>query len=188
MHREGPAYRDPGSLIFTGRADLLYNRSTSMRKDSLGGFLEGFIKDGLSVRVQEPRDPDSRQFLVSRGYKFYPYMTNEDVLRGSLAEVIVEHEFQLCYYNACSRTIRRRMAGGMSSRFALGLTANTPIILPREAKSSLSFVLDKAIGAEVNEPRDIGTPDERLFESWKSNHFQWSAEGQRSELWKIATP
>lgn len=188
MHRDTRLGTGSPSVIFTGRADLLMSDNPRMAKDRLGPLLSAFRETGLRVVVCQPDDEVLADYLANLGFEFYPRLTNEQVLVGALAEEIAGHSLHYCGYHVANRTIRRRVAQGLSSRFSLGVTANTPILVPMEAVSSRRFLLEHGIGSGVSGPMDVEAVLARghdMREAWRQRHEQWSAEGKAAVLHAI---
>jgi hypothetical protein len=187
MHRDRtrPAKRDDG-VIFTGRSDLLLARDTSMAKDALGDLLQSIVGLGIPVTVQEPADIDLRLKLKTLGFSFYERLTNDEILDGTLGSIINQHGAQLCLYNNANSTISRRMRNGLSSRFAVGVTANTPALVPAVATSSARWVEQHGVGAPIDTAREVadyvGLESHAPFDRWRTEHADWSSEGQVGHL------
>lgn len=188
MHRDvahEPPAAQTNTAIFTGRSDHLFSAGRSMGKDALGSWLTSLIEGGLRVTVQDPVEEALRQQLSSRGFRFYQRLTNNEVLRGVLGDIVCQHDVQLAHYRIVNSTIRRRVATGLSSRFALGLTANTPIAVPSAAVGPRRFLEGWGIGGVADDAASLQrlvakAPTYRA--AWRSNHHSWSAEGQAEQL------
>lgn len=184
MHRSVPEPTKAG-IIFTGRSDHLFTTGTAMKKDALGPYLEAIRAEGVPVTLQEPQDAEYKRFLSKKGFTFYPYLTNADILDGALANIITQYEGQLAAYRVSNGTVRRRVQNGLSSRFALGLTANSPMLVQGEATDAAAMVRTLGVGASVEAPHAVPAllqHGARYRDSWLQRHDDWSAEAQGTAL------
>lgn len=175
------------SLIFTGRSDLLFERTGRMKKDALGRQLLAFQALGLHVTVASPGVKELEAKLQEYGIETYPRLTNEEVLRGDLASIISKHEFHYCGYHVTNPTLARRIKLGLSSRFALGLTASTPIVCQQSASSAMDLLLKQGIGGSLSllTDKNRGSIGSEYRSNWRRKHQGWAIEGQRSKLAEI---
>lgn len=183
MHRDSTS-PDILSIIFTGRSDLLFSATQKMAKDALGPLLCAYQSRGFEITVADPGNVN-RDVLIEKGFRLYPRMTNSEVLDGCLASEIAAHSFQLCTYAVTNSTIGRRVNNGLSSRFALGVTANTPVIVSPAAGSSARFVRENKIGLVDDDPMAVARAASQLDQmraNWRDRHAAWSTQGQSAML------
>lgn len=179
----------PPSIIFTGRSDLLFGTATNMRKDALGPLFCRMMQEGLKIRVARPANAEAASSLERAGFLLYERLSPAQVANGSLARLVDRHDFQYCGYNLANRVIKRRVQNGLSSRFALGVTSMTPVIIEPEALSGRRWLEESDLPHVVRADglaKDLKTFDnQRARIRWQEAHERWSAEGQRKELFRI---
>ena len=183
----GLALRPTASgVIFTGRSDYLYSRDRRMAKDAVGELLQGYLQLGVPVTISRPTAPEASERLAGLGYSFYERFTNEGMLSGEFADFVSTFQAQLAIYNEPNSTIRRRVATGLSTRWAFGVAATAPIIASAGSKMAEEFFQRIAIGFRSHSPRrDLDALAKRgaeFREAWIHSHREWSAEGQADRL------
>lgn len=173
-------------LCFTGRSDFLHSGNQKMGKDDLGEFLVGLIKSEMEVFVQEPRDVSQLHRLKERGYSFYPDVPRSELLEGGFAEMISHFDGHIVYYEIANSTLSRRVSTSLSTRFATGICAPTPIIVPPEAIFASEFLSTHPIGFASRDPDFIRSIlQERsgsMREYWHENHRLWAGESNSMKL------
>jgi hypothetical protein len=113
---------DSPYVIFTGRGDLLWTKDVRYRKDAIGPFLADLANSGVHVYVSSKADTRGINNLHT-----YPHFTNEELFRGTFSAYVSQFDAHLVLYNEHNGTIRRRVATGLSTRYAFAVTADCPI-------------------------------------------------------------
>ncbi len=167
-------------LKFLGRSDYFYSDSTRMGKDDLGPWLSGFLERGVEVHVQAPSQQAQRQILSERGYIFYQPLERKTLMDGRFAAALEPFHGNLVYYSVRNSTIARRVANGLSTRFANAVCAPTPLVVPPEATFASRFLDEMGTGIAK---RDHDTIIEKLLSdgddmrrAWHDRHASWAAE------------
>lgn len=179
-------------LCFTGRSDFLHSGHQKMGKDDLGQFLVGIIKSGMDIFVQEPRDVNQLKELKERGYSFYPDIPRNELSDGGFAEMISDFDGHLVYYEVANSTISRRVSTSLSTRFATGICAPTPIIVPPEATFATKFLSDHPIGFASRDANLIKSilqdRGDSMRQYWGANHHLWAGESNAMHLRRLVEP
>jgi hypothetical protein len=103
------------------RVLILHNR---YRSNSARG--ENVVVAEELDELRRPRDPETSERLAGLGYLFYERFTNEGMPSGEFADFVSTFQAQLAIYNEPNSTIRRRVATGLSTRWAFGVAATAP--------------------------------------------------------------
>jgi len=171
----------PDTMLFSGRSDFLYSRDPRMAKDALGPALEGFMKAGMTVTVQEPLDESAKSALEERGYVFYSRFSNEAMVDGRFSDFAAGFGCQLVSYEIPSGVIRRRVNNGLSTRWTFGLASPTPLVAPGRSGVARSFFAAHPVGLASDDPRHVVSELRRcgdaMRDHWHRHHHIWSAEG-----------
>lgn len=175
------------SLIFTGRSDFLARALKRMAKDDASHTLDAFIAAGARVAVQRPRSPGDERRLEDRGYEFYPFAPRDAIGNGQYADMISSYDAHLVLYNVNNSTIARRVSTGLSTRFATGLCASAPMIVPREATFAIDFAVRRgfALGLASSVSgtlADLEANQQSMRQAWTSSHHEWTAEAQAATI------
>lgn len=137
-------------VIFTGRGDLLWSTTANMRKDAVGPMLEQLSSYGVHVFV--PHDADTRNLpLMHR----YPYFSNQSLLEGEFSVYLSDFDAHLVFYNEFNSTIRRRVSNGLSTRFALAITASSPIVVSSSSTFVKEYWSNDAMGFTFESMTDL---------------------------------
>lgn len=176
-------------LIFTGRSDFLYSGSAKMAKDDPSTFFESLISKSLRVFVQHPGDSAQARLLLDRGFDLYPHHNRASLLDGAFSQFLATFDANLIYYATPNGTLRRRVKNSLSTRFATGLCAPTPMIVPKPAEFAASLFADYPIGIAASDAATIldflTSRTDGARRTWAANHIHWSAEGQAETLGRI---
>lgn len=138
------------ALIFTGRADLLFKQETKFRKDAVGEHLISIVRQGARVFVHEKSGIDS-----TTGLETYPEFSNADLMNGVFANFISQFDGHLTIYNESNGTIRRRVRTGLSTRLALAMTADAPVVASSESAFLLPLWGERPFGFTYRTPQDL---------------------------------
>lgn len=137
LHRSG---NNP-HVVFIGRSDLLDSRDRRLRKDAVGPLLRRLASTGVEVFVAG----DGRR--RSDGVATYPTQPASSLFDGRFAAMLSQFDAQLPIYYLANATIRRRVSTGLSTRFATGLTTDTPMLVQSEATFAAEFWRTEPFGA-----------------------------------------
>jgi hypothetical protein len=176
------------SVIFTGRSDFLFSSDRRMAKDALGKALKDYLSNGFTVTVQRPSEPNAERALSALGFMMYEPFNHAQMLDGTFSNFISEYGCQLALYNECNTTVRRRVRNGLSSRFALGLTSPSPLVISRGAVGPQRILESRGVGMAVTGPSELKErwPElQEMRQQWHATHGEWSAEGQTELLHRI---
>jgi hypothetical protein len=187
MHAdEGSLGIRPRSLIFTGRADLLWSRDKRMAKDRIGPVLRSLADAGLDVHVNSA---DMSGGHGVEGFRTYDALTNDEVLAGGLSRLTASFAGQLATYAIPNGTISRRVDAGLSTRFSMGIASAAPIFVPRRSGAAASWVAKTGVGFLYDDPAEVAEvilrkPGalELTRTAWRKKHVSWSAEGVASDF------
>jgi hypothetical protein len=174
-------------FIFTGRSDYIFANNWRMAKDDVSALLTPILKAGARVSIQRPADETSALRLAEAGFEFYEPLPRESLLNGDFARMIARHHGHLAIYNVSNSTIRRRVSTGLSTRFAVGLCAPTPMVVPNEATFARELFAAHNIGVTLRkDPREtidvVRTSNDHMRQEWYASHLSWSAESNASAL------
>jgi hypothetical protein len=173
-------------LVFTGRSDLLRGTDHRMRKDGLIDMLRDYLRTGAEIDVQRPIDESEAEALQKEGFGFYPHFSGSEMLDGSFASYLGRYDGQIVTYRIHNGTVKRRVSGALSTRWAFGLASPAPLVVPLEADFAKSFFSHYEVGWAVPSPevavRYISTRGARARENWVEHHHRWTAEGLSSRL------
>jgi hypothetical protein len=176
------------SAIFTGRSDCLYTSGRRMQKDALGKILQDYLSNGFSVTVQRPSEPNAERALRTVGFKMYEPFNHSQMLDGTFSNFISGYGCQLALYNEWNTTVRRRVRNGLSSRFALGLTSPSPLVISQGAIGPRRILESRGVGMAVTGPLELKErwPElQNMRQQWRTTHGEWTAEGQTKLLHRI---
>lgn len=131
-------------VIFSGRGDHLWTENFRMKKDALGPQLTELADLGVDVYVPDNADTRGHPNVFN-----YPRFSEADLIGGTFSTFVSTFDAHLAIYNEHNSTIRRRVAVGLSTRLAFGLTATAPLAvtttstfvedLQREAPFAMRF-------------------------------------------------
>lgn len=179
-------------LCFTGRSDFLHSGNKKMGKDDLGDFLVELIADGMDVFVQQPHCENQQNELRSRGYSFYPDIPRSGLLGGDFAEMISEFDGHIVYYDVANSTLSRRVSTSLSTRFATGICAPTPIIVPPQSIFANRFLAIHPIGFASSDVSAIRSILQQragsMRQYWEDNHHLWAGESNSLNLRQLVEP
>jgi hypothetical protein len=125
--------------------------------------------------------------LASSGYSFYPDMPRDTFIDGRFSAFLTSFAGHFVTYNIDNRTISRRVRNGLSSRWSVALTANTPILVPPQADFALDFFSLFPIGMPIkDDPRrtlsSLSENAQFFRDNWSSMHHLWSGERNENTL------
>ena len=113
-------------------------------------------------------------------------MSNAQMLSGEFSALIGEFDAQLAIYNTPSSVLTRRVANGLSTRWAFGLTSPAALLVPPKATFATEFLDKHPIGCALRDPGAtldaIRGQGGRWRSTWNSQHVGWSAEGVSERL------
>ncbi|KIQ11768.1 hypothetical protein RU01_18350 [Rhodococcus sp. MEB064] len=179
-------------FIFTGRSDLMFSDDKKMVKDRVGPTLQRLLQLGHQVTVGETGDNHYDFELRNRGFSLYQRLSNGELLRGGLTDIIAAHKVHINLYNTPTRLLKRRVRNGMSSRFALGVCAAAPQAVMTGAYDSVRWIRTRGIGFDFSNADDLagkfGALDlQQMVDEWRLRHEAWTAEGQSENLRRIVS-
>ena len=120
------------------------------------------------------------------GFPAYPNFRTEQMLDGTYATYIAQFDGQLAVYNIANGTIRRRVAGGLSTRFAFGLGSPSPLVVQPESEFATAFLKTNRVGTVLTDPDhllvDLRANQSDYRRAWQECHAGWSAEGQAGRI------
>lgn len=185
--------RRPGTVpraLFIGRSDYLFADRAQMAKDAVGPWLESLIRSGWSVSVQRPSgSPEMISRLTELGFDLYEPFARSAITDGTFADFMAGFDANLAMYAVVNGTIRRRVANGLSTRFANALCAPAPIVVPADAKFAKSYFQRRPLGVLVDRPQNLVRMTEDLVTGdrsyWVENHAEWAGEKYCGELREI---
>jgi hypothetical protein len=173
-------------LIFVGRSDYLFAKTRRMGKDDVGETLAAYSRAGARVYVRRPRSATAAASLQGHGFEFYPEFSNADVLSGTFAAYVGGFHGQLVLYRVANGTVRRRVANGLSTRWATGIASPAPVVVQTAARAAASFLEAVPIGVvgdsvETNID-ELLTRQLQMRQCWWNTHEKWSAKGMGATL------
>lgn len=159
-------------LIFTGRGNRLWSTEGHSRKDALGPFLKELASMGVRVYVESRADIHSIPNM-----HHYPHFSNKEVIDGTMNQYIAQFDVQLVAYNEFNSTIRRRVASGLSTRFAHAITTKTPMAISANSTfvAELGALSDGVFWFDNSESLYSQLVHEGSIESHRSSHIAGSA-------------
>jgi hypothetical protein len=187
-HAAQPASRPDRELsfCFIGRSDYLYSSDPRMAKDRLGPWLEEFLRRGVAVHLQRPVDGRGADQLLARGFVLYEQLPRTSILDGRFSNHIASFDANLAMYAVVNPTLRRRVASGLSTRFANAVGAPSPVVVPPDATFARRFFEKVPIGFASNRHDEImlrvARDGEEMRQVWASQHESWSADSTAQEL------
>ncbi len=169
-------------ILFTGRPDYLFSSDRRMGKDALGPTLEGMVNAGASVYV-----PSFRRETAPRGMHSYPVFSTAQMLDGTFATYVAQFDAQVALYQPVNRTIRRRLATSLSTRFGLAFAAPTTVIVRPESTFAVDLLTDLDLGVVLRAPNDLvasldAARKARTVEAWHRHRDLFSASALASEI------
>lgn len=180
-------------LCFTGRSDYLFSSDPGMGKDALGPYLEQFIHRGAEVHVMHPGNDIAATALQSRGFKFYPSAPRSGIIGGEFAQIVSGFDGHLVSYAQPNRTVRRRIANSLSTRFATAICSPAPIVAPTAARFVDELFDPYPIGFRADEPDEILSrlvaDGATMTRTWHDAHKEWAGEAYADvldQLWSSA--
>ncbi len=143
-------FDDRPHVIFTGRGDHLWSTQLRSLKDALGPFLTALADQGIHVFLPHGSDTRGHRFL-----HHYPAFTNDELRWGAFSKYLSEFDLHLVIYNEHNSTIRRRVSCGLSTRYALALTAEAPIAVTNTSTFVDDHWCDGPLGFKFSSIKDL---------------------------------